>query len=107
MSNPRPRPKAMMLTQAAAERIKAIMAAKETNVVGARIGVKKGGCAGMEYTMAWADKQEPFDEVVEDKGARVLVDPKALLSRVSKRINADHQRGKPLSSHEPRALRLL
>jgi iron-sulfur cluster assembly protein len=69
----------MMLTQAAAERIKVIMAAKGTNVVGARIGVKKGGCAGMEYTMAWADKQEPFDEVVEDKGARVLVDPKAVL----------------------------
>jgi iron-sulfur cluster assembly protein len=79
MSNPRPRPKVMMLTEAAAERIKAIMAAKGTNVVGPRIGVKKGGCAGMEYTMAWADKQEPFDEVVEDKGARVLVDPKAVL----------------------------
>jgi iron-sulfur cluster assembly protein len=55
------------------------MAAKGTDVVGPRIGVKKGGCAGMEYTMAWADKQEPFDEVVEDKGARVLVDPKAVL----------------------------
>ena len=57
MSNPRPRPKVMMLTQAAAERIKLIMAAKGTNVLGARIGVKKGGCAGMEYTMVWADKQ--------------------------------------------------
>ena len=67
MSNPRPRPKAMMLTQAAADRIKAIIAAKGTNVVGARIGVKKGGCAGMEYTMAWAEKQEQFDEVVEDQ----------------------------------------
>jgi iron-sulfur cluster assembly protein len=106
MSNPRPRPKVMMLTLAAAERINAIMAVKGTNVVGPLIGVKKGGCAGMEYTMAWADKQEPFDEVVEDRGARVLVDPKPPL-RVSKRINADHQRGKPLSSHEPRALRLL
>jgi len=52
-----------MLTEAAAERIKAIMAAKGTNVVGPRIGVRKGGCAGMEYTMAWAAKQEPFDEV--------------------------------------------
>jgi iron-sulfur cluster assembly protein len=69
----------MMLTQAAAERIKVIMAAKGTNVVGARIGVNKGGCAGMEYTMTWADKPDPFDEVVEDKGARVLVDPKAVL----------------------------
>jgi iron-sulfur cluster assembly protein len=77
MSSLQPRPKVMTLTEAAAERIKAIMVG--TNVVGARIGVKKGGCAGMEYTMAWADKQEPFDEVVEDKGARVLVDPKAVL----------------------------
>jgi iron-sulfur cluster assembly protein len=47
--------------------------------VGPRIGVKKGGCAGMEYTMAWADKQEPFDEVVEDKGARVVIDAKAVM----------------------------
>ena len=46
MSNPRPRPKVIMLTEAAAGRIKAIMAAKGTNVVGPRIGVKKGGCAG-------------------------------------------------------------
>jgi iron-sulfur cluster assembly protein len=69
----------MMLTEAAAERIKLIMAAQGTNVLGARIGVKKGGCAGMEYTMAWVDKQEPLDEMVEDKGARVLVDPKAVL----------------------------
>ena len=79
MSNPRPRPEAMMLTQAAAERIKAIMAAKGTNVVGARIGVKKGGCAGMEYTLDWAAEQKPFDEVVEHNGARVLIDPKAVM----------------------------
>ena len=79
MSNPRPRPKVMMLTEAAAERIKAIMAAKGTNVVGPRIGVKKGGCAGMEYTMDWAEEAERFDEVIEDKGARVLIDSKAVM----------------------------
>jgi iron-sulfur cluster assembly protein len=74
----RPRPKVMTLTDAAAARVQAIMASKP-GVVGLRIGVKKGGCAGMEYTMTWAETQERFDEVVEDKGAKVLIDPKALL----------------------------
>ncbi len=74
----RPRPKVMTLTDAAAARVQAIMATKP-EVVGLRIGVKKGGCAGMEYTMSWAETKDRFDEVVEDKGATVLIDPKALL----------------------------
>jgi len=74
----RARPQAMTLTDAAAARVKSIMASKP-DVVGLRIGVKKGGCAGMEYTMTWAETQDRFDEVVEDKGAKVLIDPKALL----------------------------
>ena len=53
--------------------------ASRPDVVGLRIGVKKGGCAGMEYTMEWAATQDRFDEVVEDNGARVLIDPKALM----------------------------
>ena len=48
-------------------------------VVGVRVGVKNGGCAGMTYTMEYADAVEPADEVVEDKGVRVLIDPKAVL----------------------------
>ena len=68
----------MTLTDAAAARVQSIMATKP-GVVGLRIGVKKGGCAGMEYTMTWAETQDRFDEVVEDKGATVLIDPKALL----------------------------
>ena len=74
----RARPKVMTLTDAAAARVKSIMVSRP-DVVGLRIGVKKGGCAGMEYTMTWAETQNRFDEVVEDKGARVLIDPKALL----------------------------
>ena len=62
MNAQRPRPQVMTLTAAAAERIKAIMADKGPEVVGLRIGVTKGGCAGMEYTIAWADKREKFDE---------------------------------------------
>jgi iron-sulfur cluster assembly protein len=69
----------MKLTERAAERIKALMAEKGEATAGLRIGIKKGGCAGMEYTLAWADKQDPLDEVVESQGARVLVDPMAVM----------------------------
>jgi iron-sulfur cluster assembly protein len=76
---PRPRPQIMKLTDAAAERVRDIMAKADKPVVGLRIGVKNGGCAGMEYTMEWAEDQKPFDEVVEDKGVKVLVDAKAMM----------------------------
>lgn len=79
MSTPRPRPQVMKLTDRAAERIKAILAGKATGTGGLRVGVKKGGCAGMEYTLEWAAEQKPFDEVVEHNGARVLIDPKAVM----------------------------
>lgn len=78
-ATPRPRPQIMRLTDAAAERVRAIMAKAEKPVVGLRIGVKNGGCAGMEYTMEWAEDQKPFDEVVEDKGVKVLIDAKAMM----------------------------
>lgn len=71
------RPQVMKLTDAAATRIRDLMAKGEG--VGLRIGVKNGGCAGMEYTMEWARDAKPFDEVVEDRGARVLIDSKALM----------------------------
>ncbi|HLF20900.1 MAG TPA: iron-sulfur cluster assembly accessory protein [Aestuariivirga sp.] len=69
----------MKLTEAAALRVRQIMAKSERPVAGLRIGVKNGGCAGMEYTMEWAEDQKPFDEVVEDKGVKVLIDPKAVM----------------------------
>jgi iron-sulfur cluster assembly protein len=75
----RPKPQVMRLTEAAAERIKAVMAKTERPVVGLRVGVKNGGCAGMAYTMEYAEKANPLDEVIEDKGVRILVDPKAVL----------------------------
>lgn len=78
-ATPRPRPQIMKLTDAAAERVREIMARAEKPVVGLRIGVKNGGCAGMEYTMEWAEDQKPFDEVVEDKGVKVLIDAKAMM----------------------------
>ena len=75
----RPRPQVIRLTDAAAERIKYVMANAAQTVVGVRVGVKNGGCAGMAYTMEYAERVEKFDEVVEDKGVRVLIDPKAVL----------------------------
>ena len=76
---PRPRPKVMTLTDAAAERVRALLAEKGEAAGNLRIGVKNGGCAGMEYTIQWAAKPEPLDELIEDKGVRVLIEPKAVL----------------------------
>jgi len=75
---PRPRPKIMTLTDAAAERVRTLVAAKPGSI-GLKIGLKKGGCAGMEYTMELAENSEKFDEIVEDKGVKILIDPMATL----------------------------
>jgi iron-sulfur cluster assembly protein len=79
MATARPRPQVMRLTEAAAARIKDVMARAEKPVAGVRVGVKNGGCAGMEYTMEYAEAANPADEVVEDKGVKLLIDPKAVL----------------------------
>ena len=79
MTTPRPRPQVMRLTDAAAARIKDIMARADKPFAGVRVGVKNGGCAGMTYTMEYAEDIAKTDEVVEDKGVRVLIDPKAVL----------------------------
>jgi iron-sulfur cluster assembly protein len=71
--------KLMTLTDAAAERIRALMSASGKDATGVRIGVKEGGCAGMEYTMSYAETKAPHDEVVEDKGVRILIDPTAIM----------------------------
>ena len=83
----RPRPKAVSLTDAAAERVREIMAKAEKPVVGIRVGVKNGGCAGQEYTFAYAERIEPLDEVVEDKGVTILIDPKAVLFLIGSEID--------------------
>src|SRR5215475_3238413 len=78
-TRPRPKLQVMRLSDAAAARIKDIFARAEKPIAGVRVGVKNGGCAGMAYTMEYAETVEPADEVVEDKGVRVLIDPKAVL----------------------------
>jgi iron-sulfur cluster assembly protein len=76
---PRPKPQVMRLSEAAAGRVKDIIARSERPIAGIRVGVKNGGCAGMSYTMEYAEAFDPRDEIVEDKGVRVLIDPKAVL----------------------------
>jgi len=79
MAAPRPRPQVMRLTDAAAERIKTVMAKADRPIAAVRVGVKNGGCAGMSYYMEYAEKIDPRDEVIEEKGVRLLIDPKAVL----------------------------
>ena len=79
MATPRPRPQVMRLTDQAAARIKDIMSKADKPFAGVRVGVKNGGCAGMSYTMEYAESVAPFDEVVEDKGVKLLIDPKAVM----------------------------
>ena len=76
---PRPRPQVMKLTEAAAQRIAELTARADSEIVGLRVGIKNGGCAGQSYTVEYAHDIRPTDEVVEDKGVKILVDPKAVL----------------------------
>ena len=67
------------LSESAANRIKEIMSKAEKDSVGVRVGVKSGGCAGMSYVMEYAKKINPSDEIIEDKGVKVFVDPGAIM----------------------------
>ena len=69
----------MSLTEAAAQRVRELAEKADRPIAGIRVGVRNGGCAGMSYTMELADSVEPLDEVVEDKGVKILIDPKAVL----------------------------
>jgi len=71
-------PKVMTMTSAAAARVRELMASKP-DALGLRIGIKKGGCAGMEYTMEVADSKGAHDEVIEDQGAVLLIEPTAIM----------------------------
>lgn len=83
----RPRPKAVTLTDAAAARVREIMDNAEKDYIGLRVGVKNSGCAGQEYTFAYAEQIEPLDEVVEDKGVTILIEPKAVLFLIGTEID--------------------
>ena len=83
----RPRPKVVTLTERAAERVREIMAKAEKPYAGLRVGVKNGGCAGQEYVLEYAEEAGPLDEVVEDKGVIILVEPKAVLFLIGTEVD--------------------
>jgi iron-sulfur cluster assembly protein len=83
----RPRPKVVTLTEAAAARVKEIMGRAEKPYIGLRVGVKNGGCAGQEYVLEYAEQIGPLDEVVEDKGVTILVEPKAVLFLIGTEVD--------------------
>ncbi|MEP6830567.1 MAG: iron-sulfur cluster assembly accessory protein [Rhizomicrobium sp.] len=75
----RERPKPVRLTEAAANRLRQIMVDAEGKYLGVRVGVSNGGCAGMSYTMNYAEETNPLDEVMEDQGVKIFIEPKAIL----------------------------
>ena len=83
----RPRPKVVTLSDAAAERVREIMDKAEQPYAGLRVGVKNGGCAGQEYVLEYAAAADPLDEVVEDKGVTILIEPKAVLFLIGTQID--------------------
>ncbi|HVZ27244.1 MAG TPA: iron-sulfur cluster assembly accessory protein [Rhizomicrobium sp.] len=75
----RERPKPLRLSEKAAARLKEIMADADGRYQGVRVGVTNGGCAGMSYTMNYAESASPLDEVMEDQGVKIFIEPKAIL----------------------------
>ena len=73
------RMQAMKVTDAAAGRIKALLAKRGKPSLGIRVGVRSRGCSGLTYTLEYADEKGKFDEIVEDKGVTILIDPKATM----------------------------
>ena len=88
----RPRPQVMSVTPAAAERAKALIDGRGKPTAGNRIGVRTKGCSGLSYTLEFADKQEPMDEVVETAGIKLLIDPKASLFLIGTEMDYEEEK---------------
>jgi iron-sulfur cluster assembly protein len=88
----RPRPKLMSVTPLAAERVKALIDGRGKPTAGVRIGVRTKGCSGLSYTLEFADKQEPMDEVIDAEGIKLLVDPKASLFLIGTEMDYEEEK---------------
>jgi iron-sulfur cluster assembly protein len=88
----RPRPQLMTVTPLAAERVKGLIEGRGKPTAGIRIGVRTKGCSGLSYTLEFADKQEPMDEVIEASGIKLLVDPKASLFLIGTEMDYEEEK---------------
>src|SRR5258708_26440781 len=88
----RPRPQVRWGSPAAAERVKALIEGRGKPTAGIRIGVRSKGCSGMSYTLEFADKQEPMDEVVDTQGIKLLIDPKASLFLIGTEMDYEEEK---------------
>lgn len=88
----RPRPQLMTVTENAAGRVKALVEGREKPTAGIRIGVRTKGCSGLSYTLEFADKQDPMDEVVETQGIKLLIDPKASLFLIGTEMDYEEEK---------------
>jgi len=73
------RPSVITISDAAADRVKYLLNKRSKPALGIRVGIKQGGCSGLAYTFEYAEEKKPYDEIVEEKGITVLVDPKAVM----------------------------
>ena len=88
----RPRPQVMSVTPAAAERVRALIEGRGKPTAGIRIGVRSKGCSGLSYTLEFADKQEPMDEVIDTQGIKLLIDPKASLFLIGTEMDYEEEK---------------
>jgi iron-sulfur cluster assembly protein len=88
----RPRPQVMTVTPLAAERVKALIDGRGKPTVGIRIGVRSKGCSGLSYTLEFADKQEPLDEVIDTQGIKLLIDAKASLFLIGTEMDYEEEK---------------
>ena len=88
----RPRPQLMTVTPLAGERIQGMIEGRGKPTAGIRIGVRTKGCSGLSYTLEFADKQEPMDEVIEADGIKLLVDPKASLFLIGTEMDYEEEK---------------
>lgn len=88
------KPHALSITDRAAEQVKALLAKREKPSVGIKVGIRTRGCSGLSYTIEYADEISKFDEVVEDKGVRVLIDPKAVMFLIGTEMDFQEEKFK-------------
>lgn len=79
MNAPMPKPELLSLTDAAADRVKTLIAASDTPVAGLRVGVSSKGCSGMSYVFEYAEEKKGLEEEVESKGVKIFIDPMAIM----------------------------